>query len=463
MILPRLIIADEHRPGKVPAGVMMAAVLKEMGYRLKLFLGNIDEPSMRILQVMCGQPVTLLDPLLCGGKANLRWLFQSAASPDCINLVIMSLGGRWSEDSAFRIPKECLLMAEYLECEVIPIFYSDTSSTITIRTVTDVIKQFENSVGDVIHSVLFRSILNYREYELVDREVGRQTSAISLGSISRSMERESPPIADLCSGSAAQAILPVRSAAVQIKSSEHMIQWGLFSALAQNCPEWKPQPRLGEPISDAGKVNVAVVRSPALTLGGDGTEHLMRMLGCNVVEVPLEGGLYQNVPIHGVYVPHGLTFLVIQMFFDNAYLRTMLTRGSSGSSFFLVEGGSAPILGDRIVMPPGFDNSETRGFSVMPYDSVYRAMNMGTPRRVFASGRKANPLLRGSQEFVGGYISNNLAIASPDPEDECWNLRESPQANVFGSDAWCKGRALVTRMRIEPWSAPESFRRWLEG
>jgi hypothetical protein len=442
---------------------MIATALKEMGYRIKLFLGSIDESSMRILQVLCGQPVTLLDPMMCDGKANLRWLFQSVASPDCINLVITNLGGCWSEDSAFRIPKECMMLAEYLECEVIPIFYSDMSSTITIRTVSDVIKQFENSVGDVIHSVLFKSILNYREYELVDREVGRQTSTISLGSMPRSVEREHPPITGLCSGEAMQAALPVKSASIQIKGYENTIHWGLFSAFSQSCREWKPQARLCDPILDAGKVNIAVVRNPALTLGGDGSEHLMRTLGCNVVEVPLEGGLSHNVPIHGVYVPHGLAFMVSRLFFSNNYLRTMITRGSTGNSFLLVEGGSAPLLGDRIIFPSGHDQSETRGFNVMPYDSVYKAMSMGVPRKAIASARKANPLISGSQEFVCGYTSSNLAIASPDPEEECWDLRDSPKSSAFGTDAWGKGRALATRMRIEPWSAPESFRRWLEG
>jgi cobyrinic acid a,c-diamide synthase len=356
-------------------------------------------------------------------------------------------------------------MAEHLKCDVVPIVYSDTSSTITVRTVTEIIKQFDESGagGECIHSVLFRSILNYREYELVDREVGRQTSIISLGSIPRSLEREHPPIADLCSGNAAQKVFPTKSAITQIKSSGQMINWGLFSALAQTGQDWKPQARLCEQITDAGKVNIAVVRNPALMLGGDGTEHLMRALGCNVVEVPLEGDVSHNVPIHGVYVPHGLTFLVLEKFFKNLYLKTMLTRGSTGNSFLLVEGGSTPILGDRIVFPPGFDDEEGRGFNILPYDSAYKAMSMGAPRRMTAASRKANPMITGSQEILCGYLPSNISIASPDSSDECWTLRENPRGNESGTDAWCKGRALASRMRIEPWSAPESFRRWLEG
>jgi hypothetical protein len=59
-----LIIADEQRPGKIMSGVLIANVLKNMGYKLRLFLGNVDELSLRILQLTCNQPVTLLDPTL---------------------------------------------------------------------------------------------------------------------------------------------------------------------------------------------------------------------------------------------------------------------------------------------------------------------------------------------------------------------------------------------------------------
>ncbi|MDR3280846.1 MAG: hypothetical protein LBT23_10070, partial [Synergistaceae bacterium] len=67
MNLPRLIIADEQRPGKIMSGVLIAAALRNMGYKLRLFLGNVDEISLRLLQLICNQPVTLLDPTLCDG------------------------------------------------------------------------------------------------------------------------------------------------------------------------------------------------------------------------------------------------------------------------------------------------------------------------------------------------------------------------------------------------------------
>jgi cobyrinic acid a,c-diamide synthase len=459
-----VIIADEQRPGKIMSGVLIANALKNMGYKLRLFLGNVDEVSLRLLQLTCNQQVTLLDPKLCDGRTNLRWLFQQAASPDCLNLVITTLGGRWMEDAPFRIPRECLLLAEWLECEMIPVLYGDASSALTVRTLNEVLTALCKNDGVGVHGVLFRSVLNDREYELVDREAGRLFTIISVGSIPKNLDRDAPPLSAMFSGAAKQSIFPIKSAALQLMNMNFRVNWAIFSALANLNPNWTPQARLCEPITDSGKVNIAVVRHETLMLGGDGTEHLFRALGCNVVEVPLEGDIIHNVPIHGVYIPHGMGYMALQKFFSNIYLRTMISRASNGTSFMMSEGGSSPILGEKISMPPaGEYGIDARGFGIFPYDSIYRSGQAGILQKAVATRKKLNPLITGSQEWVWGYLSSNMGIESKIAGDECWETRESLDGKQLGIDGWCKGRVLASSMRLEPWSAPVSFRRWLEG
>ena len=463
MNIPRLIIADEQRPGKIMSGILIAAVLKNMGYKLRLFLGNAEEISMRLLQLVCNQPVTLLDPTLCDGRANLRCLFQQAASPDCLNLVITSLGGRWTEESPFRVPKECFLLAEWLESEIVPVLYSDTSSTLTARTLNEVSAQFQRANDTPVRAALFRSVLNDREYELIDREAGRQLTMISIGSMSKTVDRDAPLLSDLFSGDVRYSIFPLRSAALQLANMNYKMNWPVFTALAGLNTNWAPQGRLCDPISDSGKVNIAVLRHETLTLGGDGTEHLMRMLGCNVIEVPLDGKITHNVPIHGVYIPHGPAYMALPKFFSNLYLKTMFQRASSGNSFMFAEGGASPMLGEKIFLPDGFGGGEGRGFGILSYNSVYRSAMPGVPQKTVAFRKKLNPLISGSQEWVWGYSSPNLSLEPKEPGDECWETKESLEGKQSGSDGWCKGRILATAMRLEPWSAPSSFRRWLEG
>lgn len=458
--LPRLILADEHRSGKVPSGVLIASALKELGYKIKLFVGNADELTIRSLQVICNQPVTLLDPTLCGGQANLRWLFESAASPDCINLVLANLGGRILEDAPFKVPKECALLSDWLNCDVVPIIYSDASSTLTVRSVAAVIRQIEDG-GKPVRAILFRAILNNREYELVDREARRIFTAFSVGSMPRVVERDSPSLLQLCSDSAAQVALPVRSAAKQLVSMNQMVNWALFSAMAQAAPVWPRQPRLCDAITDSGKVNIAVVKHPVLSISGDGTEHLLRVLGCNVVDIPLVGSITHSVPIHGVYLPHGLAYIALPKFFSNIYLKTMLARGSTGGAFLFAEGGSSAVLGDRIILPEG--QGEGRGFGILPFNSIYKRATFGSIKKLEASKRKDNPLLTGSRERVMGYASDSYSMVASEEEDECWTTVDALDHKKTSRDGWSKDRILAASMRVEPWSAPDLFRRWLEG
>lgn len=463
MNLPRLIIADEHKPGKIPAGALIAAALKEMGYKLKLFVGSADETLLQSLQLLCGQPVTLLDPVICERRANLRWLFQNIASEDCLNLIITNLGGRWTEDSAFRLPKETLLLAEWLECELLPIIYSDTSYTITMRTVTEIVRHFERDNISNIHAILFRSVLNNREYELLDREIGRYASVFSMGTVPSSMDRDVPPIAELCSDNAARAIFPLRSSARQLKGMDYTINWALLAALAGAASEWQTQSSLCDPITDSGKVNIAVVRHNALSIGGDGTEQLMKILGCNLVDVPLDGNISHNVPIHGIYIPHGLIINLLPKFFSNLYVKTMIKRGSTGSSFLFAEGGSAPLLGKMISLPIIMGGGEAKGFGVLPFSSNLKGPSFGAPLKRFARAVNKNPLMREKGETIWGYGSTHLSLTPDLPGDNCWETGEDIDDPATGFEGMASGRMLAASMRLEFWSNPRLLRRWLEG
>lgn len=459
MILPRLIIADEYRLGKVPSGVLIAHALKERGYKLRIFVGGVDETSLRSLQLLCGTPVTMLDPTLCGGRENLRWLFQQAASPECLNLILTNLGGRLSDDSPFRISEECMLLAEWLDCELIPVIYGDSSSKVTVRSILEILSQFERAENARIHSALFRAVLNNREYELLDREIGNQISLSSLGCVPGELERDAPKIAELCSENYGRALLPLRSAGVQLKSNNGQIEWGLFSALAHAAPKWPQQSALARPILET--MNIAMIRHPALSLGGNGTELLLQTLGCGIVDVTPDGGIDNAAPVHGVYIPHGLACVDLPRFFTNLFVREAAARAGNGQFFFFAEGGGSPLLGETITLPEG-DGEDVRGFGLLPFSSRYESETPWPPIKVVGFGKRENPLITGSQECVWGYMPPNLVITADDPESADWEVREGMDAKPTRRDGWSKGRALVTAMRPELWSCPELLRRWLE-
>lgn len=468
MRFPRLIIADERRAGRLPAGVVIAAALKEVGYRLRLFVGGVDETTVRALQVACGESVTVLDPVMCGSREAFRWLFQESASPDALNLIITELGARWSTDSPFVVAPECPLLMQWLDCEMVPIIYGGQSSVFSVRTIRELIKQL-SAAGTLKHmnTMMLRTVPNPGEYDLIDQEVGRRLSALMLSALPTDADIAEPLLTDMCTDRAAGTATAVMKAASAVIGSSPDTHWPTFAALAAAAREWSPQKPLAEPIEEAGKVNVAVIRDSTLTLGGDGTERLMRALGIETIDIPLDDAPAQTKPLHGIYIPHGLAYLSLTKFFSSVYIKTLITRGSSGVSFMLAEGGSAPLLGETIDLPKWMNGGgSVRGFGAFKFASTYDSHVFSSPQKVFAfMPLRPNPMLVDDGETLWGYGSDSLKLLPAGGLAPCWAFMDGdgPQARRRGSGGFANGRMLASPLRIEPWSAPGEFRRWLEG
>lgn len=468
MILPRLIIADERRPGYVPAGVMVAAALSASGYRVKVFAGSIDETSLREIELLTGHRVTGLDPIACENRDNLRWLFQTAAISDGINIVLADIGSRWSEDSPFLVSPECRKLYEWLECEMVPAIYGDRSSVLSVRTISEIVGQLgDKRTNDLrIHGMLFKSVVNEREFQLVDKEVGRTLTSLTVGSIPKELEPREPVITDLCgdSGRIRDAVLPISDGMMALVAMREQVKWPFFMALARACEEWGRQPPTVGRI-DGRAPRIAVLRDPALMLGGDGTELLMMTLGAELVDLPLDIDC-DTRGANGVYVPHGLGYMVMTKLAGNAKVRALLTELSDGEGFMLAEGGSSPLMGELVSLPRGSVEGTGRGAGTFPFVSIYGSPVFSSPQRMTATSRKRrNPLIDGDEEWIRGYISRSLTIAPRDDENKtyCWRLSREPGMPEELSDAMARGHALVTSMRIEPWGQPAMFKRWLEG
>lgn len=468
MDLPRIIIADEVRRGRVPAGVLVAAALKELGFRLRVFVGGIDETVLVTVEQLCGIRATMLDPALCEKPERLRWLFESGASEGALNIVLAPLGERWSDDGELQISDVCVKLYRALDCEIVPVLYSEMSSVFAVSALDDAMHAIRSaSEGEMkLHAVLFRSILNPREYQLADREVGRRFGLLSIGAMPASIERDEPLLTDLCSPERTEkALIPLRSAARRLIGMGEEISWGMFSALAQCAPKWQHQSPLVSPIKQAGRMNIAVIRDRALSLGGNGMELMLEVLGANVVEVPLDGEARRDVKIHGVYIPHGLGYMPLARFFSNVYVKGLIQSASSGETFLLAEGGSSPMLGGQIKLPRGASGGSVgRGSGAFKFSSIYVSHSSGVPKRMNVMSRKRpNPLLRGSQEWAWGYTTENLYIRAGEGEHFCWSLAEQIDGPELAADGIARGRALATSLRMEPWGSPDLFRRWLEG
>ena len=453
MDLPRLILAEERRPGRVPAGVLLAAALRQRGYRLRLYVSGLDEAVLRLLECLCGQRCSYLDPGLCGSPGALRALFQAGADPDALNLVLAPLGGRENEEAPFRLDPETRDLAGLLGGAFLPVFCADTSAMVAARTAEEVARQILPVPGLSGLGTLFLSVPTPREYQLLDHDLGRRLPWMGLGYVPRELERPLPSLADLCNRDLlARTLIPLRTASAHLQSLEDQIQWPLFGALARVGCAWQEEP-LPEPIPS--RPRVAVVRHAALSLAGEGTELLLQTLGCHLLDVPLEGGAIPR-DCDGVYLPHGPGFLALVQFLENQEMVQSLGRVLLSGKVLLAEGGAAPLLGEQILLPSG---QAARGASLFSLKGIYREPQPGTGERYTAQARNAGPLL-GAGETLRGSACRWVFLSGMDPQSADWDLRGEASSGVEG---WSLQRGVATRLRPELWSCAASVRRWLLG
>ena len=456
MDLPRLILAEERRPGKVPSGVLLAAALKQRGYRLRLFVAGGDEGTLRLAECLCGQRCSYLDPVLCGSGGALRSLFQAGADPEALNLVLAPLGSRSGDDAPFLVHPETRELASLLGGGLVPIFCADTSAMVAARTVEEVARQLESVPEVSILGTLFLSVPFPREYQLLDRDLGRRLPWMGLGYVPRELERPEPPLGDLCNPEVLhRTLIPLRTAAAHLQSLEDQIQWPLFGALARVGCAWEPEPPL-EPLFS--RPRVAVLRHPGLSLSGEGPELLLQALGCSLLDIPLAGGAIPR-ECDAAYLPHGLGFLALVQFLENRELVQSLGQILLSGRGLLAEGGAAPLLGEQILLPSG---KGARGASLFSLKGIYREPRPGSQTRLFVRARAQGPLL-GEGESLRGVASRGVFLSGADPQDGDWEVREDPAGAPTGMEGWSLNRAVVTRLRLELWSCPLPVRRWLLG
>lgn len=469
MDLPRLIIADESRAGGLPSGVITAAVLKALGHKIKVFIGGVDEISLATVERITGDRATLLDPILCGGEENLRCLFEASADPSALNIVIAPLGYLDNKD-VFHLSEETKRLRSWLNCQIVPAIYEDASSTISVKVLRSTFEQLGSSASDAIHAHIFRAVASDREYQLADKEAGRASTALSIGMLPKAYDRSAPPIHKTCDRTAgAGEYADILSSVEKIAANKDLVCWPFFAALAKAAPDWPHAAPTFVPLSRSSCPTIGIVRDPALTLGGDGTERLMRALGAQLVDIPIDGATIDHLKtIHGLYIPHGLGYLSLKRFLSNKLASALAKKCSEGSAFLFAEGGASPMLGASVALPPGIPRepgeSPTAGLGAFPLMSIYGSTDFSHPKlRAFEGARRINPLLFTEMDMMWGYISDSVSILPMNNVKYSWVVCKEPGTQPIGEEGVVRGRAILTTARLEPWSAPNLFKKWLGG
>lgn len=455
----RLFLGDERKIGTIPLSVLFAAALLERGYALRLFVAGIDETVVRMLQLLCRQPVTVLDPFLAGGDDAVRALFQCASSDNALNLVIGPLLAGGSDEENVLVDRTSCRVAKTLEAPMLPLLYADMSAVLAARRAEQVFSQINDvSPQSRQMGVCFASVLNPREYQLLEIELGRRVPLISMGFLPGHIHREIPGDDVLFTSEPhSLKLTSLRSAVAQIRHMEDQILWSLVGAMGQLAPDWPGVTFPWEPLPKP--VHVGVVRHAALSVGGDSTEQLFRYLGARISDVALDADIPPD--LEALWVPHGRALWAVAQMVDDPRFRRGIGRLAMQNKPFLVEGESSAVFGERLTVehPPS-----SRGGICLISCQGHFGKNVGhaEERRVELECSVNGPLLHGG-ERCRGYWPRNFSVTSPVSQRAEWLAIDPKERVQIDTDGWSLKRGMISQMRLELWSCVDGVRRWLSG
>jgi cobyrinic acid a,c-diamide synthase len=444
MDIPRLVIAEE-RTGYVPVGVILAAALKQRGYRIRLFSSHRDERVIRLLELLTSQRCYHLDLDCLGNVARLRALFQAASGQSDLSLVLSPLGEMGRGDR-FVLDDHTLRLVDALESPILPVMGGDTSAFVTAGRSA---KVFEALPKGRVISFMFVGVPSPREYQLLDRELGRRCPVMSLGYLPRDFLREMPPMDQLCSSPVPSLAVGLKTLSARLQSMEHQLLWPAFGALATQEPKWReaemPQELSSRPM-------VAVLKHHSLSLSSGNAEALLSAMGCSLVPVPVEGGALPD-RFDLLLVPHGPAHLGLLELLDNRGLCESLARAFL-SRPVLADGGGAMLMGRSILSRGGV----MKALSLLPYDSVPFDGEGAMESRVVRA-LEDGPLLN-KGDVALGIRSPWSGFTRARDREGAWQV-EYPKGGVEGMDGWSLGKGICSSLRLELWSCVGRVRRWL--
>jgi len=457
--LPRLLIADERRGGTIPPGIVIAATLKSLGIPLRLFCGCMDESYLRMLSLGCEQEVFSIDPFQFRSEADLRLFFGTVARSDSLNLVLSPLGSMVSEDH-MSVDRGTADLARMLGVGLLALPHANPVASLNSRIMTGVYEDLKESDVEV-YGVLFSSVLNPREFQLLEVELGRMVPSMSLGYIPRYMERRSLSLVELCSDP--RVAQPIKTLGHQLKGMTGQIDWEAVLAFGKRSLDMSVPDRRIEPI--AGNPLVSVITDHSTSLGLENDLLFFKTIGCRVEQVPLLQG---TIP-HGaavVYVPHGLPHVAMKRLQLNEKLYNQIKSMPVRRASALINGGLSALWGKWYALSseardrmPGFNVMENDGFVLGPY---FKGTGVPVEMVPFGGGiTKVLPLDEGEKlrGFLPDYMKKTLGVPG---RGMCgWSVRDLRNKDSMGEAGWKVGDVVGSHARVELWSCPEVIKRWI--
>ena len=452
MNLPRLIITDEIDSETVSPGLTLVYALKRSGVKVKVFTCARSESDLRLLKLLLEEPTVSLDLYTCGSIKNLKTLFQKTADPEALNVILAPLGTR-PEENFVQVRPEALELAKVLDCGVVVMISASASAILTTNATSSVLTAFENAGENCVLGVVFVGVKNPREYQLLEQDYGRRTSVLSLGYIPKEIERPMPTLVELYG--TGTRVMQVKSAALQLASIVHQIEWEILDAFGRLKQGWIPPQESAYSVKN---FKIAVVGARHFSLEGSNSAALFQLLGCDVADYDQWQDPFP-LDAEAIYFPHSIVGLYADRLLVHEPFNFGIKQSFASNKLIFVNGASALLFCQYLVTPEG---QKVEGLKFFPFHGGYTSLKergdvhrieiRGTEDSIFS---KHNEKMRGvSLDYL--YISNPWNLIPP-----VWGYRDIRKASELGTSGWVKGYCFVTGLHLELWSSIDIVNRWL--
>jgi cobyrinic acid a,c-diamide synthase len=452
--LPRLIIADEIKPGTISPGLLLVYAMRRVGINVKVFVNGRDESDLRLLKLLMEEPIVSLDPYLCGSAKFLKTLFQESAVPDTLNVILVSLGTRL-EDGFMQVRPEIMELAKSLACRIVVLLNAEASAVQVANDTFSTLSAFEEAGVNYVQGVVFLAPKNPREYQLLEQDLGRRTHIMTLGYIPKGIERPHPPLPDLFTASATTCVVQAKSSVLQLLANEYLIEWQIIEALGFHKQEWA-SPQASHYL--AKNFKVVIVGDSLFSLESANAKALFEFLGCEVVDYhpwrdpfPVDATLY--------YFPDSLAEIYAEQLLSLTPFVHGIRQAFAANKLIFANGAAAPLFGNHFLTADG-QKHEALGF--FPFHGKYSSLDRPRGTSKVEIRGVSNSLIGNCDEKMRGCSLDYVHVSNPGGlAPSVWAYRDSLKDEELGDSGWQKSYCFVTDLYLELWSCVDIVNRWL--
>jgi cobyrinic acid a,c-diamide synthase len=326
---------------------------------------------------------------------------------------------------------------------------------LTSNIVMSALSTLETANGNCTKGVIFTSVRNPREYQLLEQEYGRRSPVLSLGYIPRELERPRFTLQDLYNPSTATRVLQLKSTGMQLASAVNQIEWQILDALGRLNQDWSSPQIIKTP---SKQLRVAVVGNKTLSLEGRNGTELFRALGCE----PLDYDPWRDpfpMDAEAIYFPHSMGCWYGDRLMKHEPFCRGIMQSIAANRIVFVNGGSAPLFGRYFVSP---DGEKHEALGIFPFHGVYSSPKNEEDLHRVEIRCTADTFITRNEEKLRGHALDYVHISNPgNLVPPVMAYRDVRKNTELGNSGWVKGYCFITDLAIDLWSNVDFVNRWL--